>query len=250
MGHRRHMLASLHGIALVTGPALLAGCTTTNHYDDPFEGINRRIFAFNEAVDRSALRPAARVYTRVTPEFLQTGVHNFFGNLEDLWSSVNNLAQLKGESGLNDLTRFAVNSTFGLFGILDIASSTGLQKHHEDLGQTLGYWGIPSGPYLVLPLLGPSTVRDAIALPIDLAADPWQQVSDVPWRNAGIAVRIVDQRSDILSVSDLVEDAALDRYQFIRDAYLQHRNALVLDTDSAIRRAAASSKSQRLLDTK
>ena len=156
---------------------LLSGCATSANPKDPFEKFNRAVFTFNDAVDRTALKPAATAYKNVTPDFVQTGVNNFFGNLSDLWSSANNFAQLKGRDGMNDFTRFALNSTLGLVGVLDIATPAGLRKHNEDLGQTLGYWGVPSGPYLMLPLLGPSTIRDTAALPGDFWGDAWTHVN-------------------------------------------------------------------------
>lgn len=231
-GVRAVGLASLIGASL-----LLGGCATPANPQDPFEKFNRAMFSFNDTVDRTALKPAATAYKKVTPSFVQTGVNNFFGNLSDLWSSVNNLAQFKGRDGMNDFTRFAVNSTLGLGGVLDIASPAGLRKHNEDLGQTLGYWGVPPGPYLMLPILGPSTVRDTAALPGDFWGDPWTHVNDIPWRNSGIVLRAVDQRATVLDASNLLEDAALDRYEFIRDGYLQRRQSRVLDTDKAQVRA-------------
>lgn len=226
------------GLALALGAAvLLSGCATTANPRDPFEKFNRAMFSFNDTVDRVALKPAATVYKNATPGFVQTGVNNFFGNLTDLWSSLNNFAQLKGQDGMNDFMRFAVNSTLGLAGVLDIATPAGLRKHNEDLGQTLGYWGVPSGPYLMLPLLGPSTIRDTAALPADWWGDPWTHVNDIPWRNSGIVLRAVDQRASVLDASNLLEDAALDRYEFIRDGYMQRRNSKVLDTDKAQERA-------------
>jgi len=224
-------------IAAVGVSLLLGGCATTNNPNDPFEKFNRAMFTFNDAVDRTALKPAATAYKNVTPSFVQTGVNNFFGNLSDLWSSVNNFAQLKGRDGMNDFTRFAVNSTLGLAGVLDIATPAGLRKHNEDLGQTLGYWGVPAGPYLMLPILGPSTIRDTVALPGDWWGDAWTHVNDIPWRNSGIVLRAVDQRASVLDASNLLEDAALDRYEFIRDGYLQRRASKVLDTDKAQERA-------------
>ena len=221
-------------LTLAAGAAvLLSGCATSTNPRDPFEKFNRAVFNFNDAVDRTALKPAATAYKNVTPDFVQTGVNNFFGNLSDLWSSVNNFAQLKGQDGLNDFTRFAVNSTLGLAGVLDIATPAGMRKHNEDLGQTLGYWGVPSGPYLMLPLLGPSTIRDTAVLPGDWWGDAWTHVNDVSWRNSGIVLRAVDQRASVLDASNLLEDAALDRYEFIRDGYLQRRASKVLDTDKA-----------------
>lgn len=226
------------GLALALGAAvLLSGCATTANPKDPFEKFNRAMFSFNDTVDRVALKPAATAYKNATPSFVQTGVNNFFSNLSDLWSSLNNFAQLKGQDGLNDFMRFAVNSTLGLAGVLDIATPAGMRKHNEDLGQTLGYWGVPSGPYLMLPLLGPSTVRDTAALPGDWWGDSWTHVDDVPWRTSGIVVRAVDQRASVLDASNLLEDAALDRYEFIRDGYMQRRASKVLDTDKAQERA-------------
>jgi phospholipid-binding lipoprotein MlaA len=228
-----------NALTLAAGAAvLLSGCATNPaNPKDPFEKFNRAVFNFNDSVDRVALKPTATAYKHYTPDFVQTGVNNFFGNLSDLWSSANNFAQLKGQDGLNDFTRFAVNSTLGLLGVLDIATPAGLRKHNEDLGQTLGYWGVPSGPYLMLPLLGPSTIRDTAALPGDLWGDGWTHVNDIPWRNRGIVLRAVDQRASVLDASNLLEDAALDRYEFIRDGYLQRRNSRVLDTDKAQVRA-------------
>jgi phospholipid-binding lipoprotein MlaA len=235
-----------HTLALAVGAAvLLSGCATSANPRDPFEKFNRAMFSFNDAVDRTALKPAATVYKDYTPSFVQTGVNNFFGNLSDLWSSANNFAQLKGQDGMNDFMRFAVNSTLGLVGVLDIATPAGLRKHNEDLGQTLGYWGVPSGPYLMLPILGASTVRDTAALPGDFWGDSWTHVNDIPWRNSGIVVRAVDQRASVLDASNLLEDAALDRYEFIRDGYLQRRSSKVLDTDKAQER---SEKVQEKLD--
>lgn len=226
-----------YGLAAIGASLLLSGCATTNNPQDPFEKFNRAMFTFNDAVDRTALKPVATVYKDVTPTPVQTGVNNFFGNLSDLWSSLNNFAQFKGRDGLNDLGRFAMNSTLGLAGVLDVASSAGLRKHNEDLGQTLGYWGVPPGPYLMLPILGPFTVRDAVALPGDWKGDLWTHVNDIPWRNSGIVLRAVDQRASVLDASNLLEDAALDRYEFIRDGYLQRRASKVLDTDKAQERA-------------
>jgi phospholipid-binding lipoprotein MlaA len=210
---------------------LLGGCATAPNPQDPLEKFNRAVFTFNDAVDRAALKPAATVYKEMLPVFVQSGVNNFFGNLTDAWSGVNNLAQGKGRDGMGDITRFAVNSTFGIVGVLDIATPAGLRKHNEDLGQTLGYWGVPSGPYLMLPLLGPSTFRDTAALPLDLWGDPWSHKTPVNLRNVGIGVRAIDQRASILDASNLLEDAALDRYEFIRDGYLQRRASKIYDDE-------------------
>jgi phospholipid-binding lipoprotein MlaA len=207
------------------------------------------VFAFNDAVDRAALKPAATAYKKVLPGFVQSGVNNFFGNLSDIWSGANNLLQGKGHEGVSDLARVALNSTIGLLGVVDVASTAGLEKHNEDFGQTLGAWGMPAGPYLMLPLLGPSTVRDATVLPLDMAADPWSHKEPVNWRNVGIGVRAIDQRASILDASNLMEEAALDRYEFIRDGFLQRRDSRIYDTDKLRQRkedkdAAADAKAE------
>lgn len=180
------------------------------------------MFRFNDAVDDVALKPVAEVYAK-TPSFIRTGVANFFSNLSDPWNAVNNLLQGRVEDALNSGMRFAVNSTFGLGGLLDIGSAAGMPKHREDFGQTLGVWGIPQGPYLVLPFLGPSNVRDTAAMPVNTGADLWGYLDPVGWRSAGYGIRIIDRRAALLGASDLLDAAALDRYQFVRDAYLQRR---------------------------
>ena len=218
---------SLRRAALALGvTVLLAGCAGPNPRD-PYEGFNRAMFTFNDTVDTYALKPAATAYKNVLPSFVQTGVNNFFGNLADAWSAVNNLLQGNGEAGMSDVSRFALNSTLGIVGLFDIASEAGLQKHKEDFGQTLGVWGVPSGPYLMLPLLGPSTVRDTVALPLDIKGDIWAYKEPVYIRNSGTALRVVDQRANLLDASSLLEDAALDRYEFIRDGFLQRRESQI-----------------------
>ncbi len=211
---------------------VLTGCATTaNNPQDPLEGYNRAMFTFNDAVDRAVLKPVATGYKNVVPGFAQTGVGNFFGNLSDAWSSVNNLLQGKPEQAGTDFGRVALNSTFGIFGLLDIASEAGMQKSDEDFGQTLGKWGVPSGPYLILPLLGPSTVRDTAALPADIGGDIWKYKEPANWRNIGAGIRVIDTRASLLDASSLLEDAALDRYEFLRDGYLQRRQSQVYDGD-------------------
>jgi phospholipid-binding lipoprotein MlaA len=217
------------GVLAVT--LALAGCASTNP-KDPFENFNRAMFNFNDKVDQAALKPAAEAY-RTLPSFVQTGVGNFFGNLGDVWTSANNLLQGKVGDGMSDFMRFAFNSTFGLLGFLDIASEAGLVKHKEDFGQTLGVWGVAAGPFLVLPLLGPSTVRDTAATPIDLTGDPWDFARPITVRNFGYVARVVDQRAAVLDASNLLEEAALDRYAFVRDAYMQRRESKVRDGGSA-----------------
>lgn len=207
---------------------LVTGCASTNP-KDPFEKFNRAMFEFNDAVDQAAVKPAAEVYRNVLPSFVQTGIYNFFGNLGDVATAMNNLLQGKLADGMSDVMRVAVNTTFGLGGLLDIGSEAGLVKHKEDFGQTLGYWGIASGPYIVLPILGSSTLRDVGALPVDWETDPWRYVSPVHTRNTGSVLRILDLRASVLDASNLIEEAALDRYQFVRDAYMQRRESKVND---------------------
>jgi phospholipid-binding lipoprotein MlaA len=207
-----------------------AGCATTSDDPrDPIEGVNRAMFAFNEAVDENALQPAARLYRNVTPSGLRDGVRNFFSNLDDLYIGANNLLQGKVEQAMSDLMRVAVNTTLGLFGVLDLASDMGLEKHNEDFGQTLARWGVGDGPYLVLPLLGPSTLRDTAALPVDWEGDPVYWHRPVDERNALTVARTIARRADLLGASRTLEEAALDRYVFLREAYLQRRRSQIHD---------------------
>jgi phospholipid-binding lipoprotein MlaA len=207
----------------------LTGCATARNPQDPLESFNRSMFTFNDAFDKAALKPAAKAYQSILPSFVQTGIGNFFGNIGDVWTAVNNLLQGKAADGMTDVMRVAVNSTLGLGGVLDIGSEAGMTKHREDFGQTLGRWGVKSGPYVVLPFLGSSTIRDSAALPVDYAGDPWGYKYPVRWRNTGSVVRVIDQRAVLLDASNLIEEAALDRYEFVRDAYLQRRESKILD---------------------
>jgi len=209
----------------------LTGCATGKNPADPLEGFNRAMFGFNDKVDQMALKPAATAYKTVVPSFVQTGVGNFFGNLGDVTTAMNNFLQARITDGMSDLTRVMINSTFGIAGIFDIATPGGLPKHDQDFGQTLGRWGAPSGPYLVLPLIGPTTTRDALAMPVDLETDLWTHKYPVRWRNTGSVIRVIDHRAYILDSSTLIEDAALDKYEFVRDAYLQRRQSKIYTGD-------------------
>ena len=219
------------GLALAIA-ASVSACATGTNPRDPLEGYNRAMFKFNDTVDQVALKPVATAYKKVTPSFVQTGVGNFFGNLADAWSAVNNLLQGKGEAGLQDVVRVSMNSTFGILGLIDIASQAGIPKHSEDFGQTLGWYGVQPGPYVMLPLLGPSTVRDTVALPLDITGDPWRYKDPVSVRNIGTVTRVVDKRAALLDATNLMEAAALDRYEFIRDGFLQARESKVFDGDT------------------
>jgi len=187
------------------------------------------MFAFNDGVDRAILRPVAQGYVDIVPGTLRTGVSNFYGNIADVFIAVNNLLQGKLPEAAGDVGRVAVNTTMGLLGVIDFASDFGLEKHDEDFGQTFGRWGIGDGPYVMLPILGPRTMRDAFAQILDSTTDPVIQLDDVPLRNSLVVMRAVSDRSEYLAADKIVQEAALDRYAYIRDAYLQRRRNRVYD---------------------
>ncbi len=222
------MLRRFLGLLLLTA---LVGCATTGgNPHDPLEGYNRAMFGFNEGVDKAIIKPVASGYKTVMPEFARTGVTNFFSNLRDVWIGVNNILQGKVGAGASDFGRFGINTTIGLLGLFDIASNAGFEKHNEDFGQTLGRWGVGSGAYVVLPILGPSSVRDGLSLlAVDWRGDPLWYVGNIPTRNELVGVRLVDGRANLLDVGRLAEEAALDHYAYIRDAYLQRRRNLIYD---------------------
>jgi phospholipid-binding lipoprotein MlaA len=219
-----------HCVLFAAALAGLGGCATGPNPHDPYEPFNRKMMEFNEDIDAVALKPAAIVYRQVLPPLVRTGISNFFGNLGDAWSSINALAQLHLQDAAEDFMRFNVNTVFGLGGLLDIASELKIERHKEDFGQTLGRWGMPSGPYLVLPLLGSSTVRDALALPVDVQGDPVHYVHPASTRNSLYLLRAIDTRSNLLRASSVLDQAALDKYSFARDAYLQRRRAQIFDS--------------------
>jgi len=208
-----------------------SGCATVEVADerDPLEGFNRAAYAFNDDLDRVILKPLATGYQKLVPEPINNSVTNFFSNLDDVVVLVNDLLQLKLEQSLSDLGRITVNTTVGIGGLFDVASHMDLPKHNEDFGQTLGYWGVGSGPYLVLPFLGPSTVRDGLALPVDWQLDPLVNIEDNDTYWGAIALRTIDSRAGLLRASRILDTAALDPYTFMRDAYLQRRQNLVYD---------------------
>jgi phospholipid-binding lipoprotein MlaA len=218
-------------LALLVGLLTLQGCATVQNPDarDPWESMNRSVYQFNDAVDTVAIKPAAQIYEAVTPRFVRTGIHNFLGNLGDVWSMANSALQLKGQATVETFMRIQVNTFFGLGGLLDVATEMRLEKRKEDFGQTLGYWGVKPGPYLMLPLLGPSTLRDTLALPLDMRGDASQQFSDEATRNALTVARVLDVRSGLLQTVDVVKAASLDPYTFVRDGYLQKRRNDIYD---------------------
>lgn len=224
---RRIFTAAAFGLAL----AVVQGCATgpNANPEDPLEPFNRTVFNFNDGVDRAILKPVATAYRDVTPSPVRTGVTNFFGNISDVWSLVNNVLQFKPKESVETLMRVSFNTIFGFAGVLDIATEMRLEKHQEDFGQTLGYWGIGPGPYVVLPLLGPSNVRDTVGAAVDLETDLVSRTDRVPVRNSLSVLRVINTRAKYLSAGDLLEQAALDKYSFTRDLYMQRRESLVRD---------------------
>ncbi len=216
-------------VLVVALAGLLGGCATSGNPKDPIEGFNRAMYGFNEAVDTVVIKPVAQGYDYVLPSPVRTGVTNFFGNLADLFIGVNNLLQGKPEQAVSDLGRVLINSTVGILGLFDVATPAGLEKHEEDFGQTFGRWGVGNGAYVVLPIVGPRTVRDTAGFLVDGAVDPVANVSHVPTRNALLALRLIDTRADLLPADKVIEEAALDKYSYVRDGYLQRRRSLVYD---------------------
>ncbi len=209
-----------------------AGCATVNgpaNPRDPWEGYNRAMYGFNEKADQYVLKPIAQGYDAVTPNFVQAGVTNFYENLADLGTGLNNLLQGKFAEGAGDLGRLVVNSTLGILGLWDVATPMGLEKHNEDFGQTLGWYGVPPGPYLVIPLYGPSTLRDAPARAIDPSFAYNRRIDDIAVRNSLYGLDIVRTRAGLLKAEKVLDEAALDKYSFTRDAWLQRRRNLVFD---------------------
>lgn len=209
--------------------SLLGGCATNGNPRDPLEPLNRAIYSFNDGFDKVLAKPAAEAYRFVLPNFMRTGVSNFFSNLNDVIVMLNSLLQGKFTQGVSDFARLFVNTTVGVLGLFDVATELDLQKHNEDFGQTLGYWGIGDGPYVVLPFLGPSSARDTVGWVGDFYAWPVTYVKDDTTRWVLIGVRFVGLRADLLEASKILETAALDPYVFVRDAYLQRRRNLVYD---------------------
>lgn len=215
--------------AALTAAALLAsGCASgpQANKDDPLEPMNRVVFKVNDTVDQYVAVPIAKGYQKVTPEPARTAVTNFFSNLADVGNFANNVLQGKGVEAAETLMRVAINSVLGIGGLIDIATPAGLSKHSQDFGLTLGVWGVPSGPYLVLPLFGPSSFRDGVGLGASFYLDPAHYL-DPAWRNSLFGVNVVSTRANLLGATDLLSQAALDKYAFVRDAYRQRRQYLI-----------------------
>jgi phospholipid-binding lipoprotein MlaA len=196
---------------------------------DPLEPLNRQVFKFNDALDAAIVKPVAIAYRDHTPTPLRQGIGNVFNNLQDSWSVVNNLLQLKIVYAYDSLARVAINTLLGVAGVVDVASEMGIERHTQDFGHTLGVWGVPPGPYLVLPILGPSSLRDAVALSVDWQGDPLGQLPNESVRNAALLLRGLDTRAGLLKATSMLEEAALDRYTFARDAFLQNRRNNIFD---------------------
>lgn len=222
--------SGMAAVALVMA-ALLSGCASGPNANpvDPLEPFNRDMTGFNDAVDGMVLKPVATVYRDVTPDLVRTGVNNFFENLRDAWSAVNAALQLKPQAAAENFLRVGFNTTLGLGGLLDIASEMGIDKTRLDFGQTLGRWGVPSGPYLVLPFFGPSSIRDAAGFSVESSGDLIMGMDRIPLRNSLYVLRAVETRANLLRATTMLEGAALDKYSFTRDIYLQRRQSQIDD---------------------
>lgn len=226
----------------------LGGCASlppgkTLDPQDPFERFNRASDGFNETLDKVLLKPVANAYKTVAPGFVQTGIANFFGNLSDIPTALNDVLQARPKAAGVHAARVAINSTVGLLGLVDVATGMGLPREREDFGLTFGAWGADSGPYLVLPFFGPSSVRDAVALPLDWATDPVMRIrGDIAARDAAAATRAIDRRAGVLGADQVVDDAAFDKYLLLRGAYLAHRKSRV--EEGAKQPAAAPERSK------
>jgi phospholipid-binding lipoprotein MlaA len=229
--NQRNVFAKrLRALAMAASMAgVLGGCATSGNPKDPIEGFNRAMFAFNEGIDKAVVKPVAQGYDAALPTPVKTGVTNFFGNIDDVFIAVNNLLQGKVPEAASDAGRFLINTTVGIAGIFDWATDIGLEKHEEDFGQTFGRWGVGNGAYVVVPFFGPRTVRDTVGLVLDIKADPVDNYKHVATRNSLIAVRVVSNRANLLPADKVIEEAALDKYSYVRDAYLQRRRNLIYD---------------------
>jgi phospholipid-binding lipoprotein MlaA len=233
------MFARCRLICLILAMTVMGGCASSGTPGDPFEGFNRAMFGFNEGVDNAVLRPVASGYKAVVPEPARDCVGNVFANINDIFVGINSLLQGKVGEAVSDACRVVVNSTVGLLGCFDVASKVGLEKHNRDFGQTFGKWGMDSGPYLVLPFLGPSNIRDGVGSLIYSYLDPvW--ADHVPTRNVAYTLRAVNRRAELLEASNVLEEAALDKYSFVRDAFSQRRRGMIEDDGGKGAKGAAA----------
>jgi phospholipid-binding lipoprotein MlaA len=227
------MSASVRFRARLAAAAWLvaAGAAQAQSANDPLEGWNRAVFGFNEGLDAAVLKPVATGYTAVVPELVRIGVHNFIGNFRDGWSAINQLLQAKPVAAAQMTVRVATNTLFGIGGLFDLASDLGIERRSEDFGQTLGRWGVAPGPYLVLPLIGPSTLRDTAALALDWQAIPEAFLDQGIGRFALTSLHVISVRAGLLSATRALDEIALDKYSLLRDGYLARRRNLVYDGD-------------------
>lgn len=216
---------------LLLASLIFSGCASSPNANprDPYEGFNRGMYKFNDALDRAILKPVTKGYKAVMPDPAEKMVHNFFSNIDDIFVTANDLLQFKFKQAAHDFTRVWVNTIFGVFGLFDVAH--GIEKHNEDFGQTLGAWGVGSGPYIVLPFLGPSSVRDGVGTGVDSYYGLIENMDDVALRNSLYGTSKIDQRAQLLDAEQVIEGTVVDRYSFIRDAYLMRRRSLVYDGD-------------------
>lgn len=230
MGFDNYIKKGFSVITLVL-MAGLSGCAslTSQKENDPLEFVNRGVYQFNEKADQYVLEPVAKGYQFVTPNFVDTGISNFFSNLDDVVVLINDVLQLKFNQAVSDGGRVLVNSTVGVLGFIDMATDMGMPKHNEDFGQTLGAYGVGTGPYIVLPILGPSTLRDTLGIFADSFVDPIQQIDDSDAMWAAIALEGIDARADLISTKKIIDKASLNPYEFIRSGYFQRREYLVYD---------------------
>ena len=222
-------LTSIFRVGLLACLLIVSGCATTNNPNDPLEGYNRVMYKINSSADSAIFKPAAKVYDAILPDPISHGVSNFFSNLNEITVIINDLLQFKFGQAMDDLGRFGLNTTVGIGGLFDVAGHAGYEKHNEDFGQTLGVWGVESGPYVVLPIFGPRTVRDTVGLVGDYYTDPITYIDHNKTRYSIWAVWAVDKRANLLKAEKVLDEAALDEYSYVRDAYLQHRQNLVYD---------------------
>ena len=235
---------------LLACACILAGCATGPDPRDPYEGFNRKVFAFNDGLDKAVLKPVAKGYTKILPQIVRTGVSNFFANLGMVVTTFNDAIQLKGEKVPVDIMRVATNLTFGIFGLIDVATELGIENRNEDFGQSLGYWGVGSGPYLVLPLLGPANVRDGAGLAVDFVVSPYFYVEDdkagVLW--GLLAVNVVNTRANLLPAEKILDESGVERYTFLRDVYLKRRQYLIHDGNPPLSTTGPRPKTLRELE--
>lgn len=226
---RAHKAGELVAAFSFASCLLCSAATAGENPKDPYEGFNRAMFGINEGIDTVIAKPLAKTYEVITPLPVKASVGNFFGNAGDLFVGINNGLQGKGRDGASDIARLLINSTIGILGLFDVASEIGFEKHNEDFGQTFARWGMGNGGYLFFPIIGPRTVRDTAGFVFDSYADPVYYIQRIPTRNSAVALRTIDIRAGLLPSDKVVEEAALDKYSYIRHAYLQRRRSLIYD---------------------